>query len=101
MEKIKNKVTFEEKGTKITDDLLNNNSEQIYDSARNVRKKGLQQFYTPLEFAAWLYMGYRKFDDITVMDLHSGNGNLLLPYVKNNDTNRAIGIENSQKWDNI
>lgn len=83
--------SFKEKGQKLPSDALQQ-TEDIASSAKNLDKKGLQQFYTPESFArrlADVFIDSRFADKkgILAVDLQAGCGNLIVPFL---DTNPAI-----------
>jgi hypothetical protein len=97
MEKIKQNIKFKEKGGKLTEDMLSN-TEDLYTSAQNFDEKGLQQFYTPLEFSRFLAsclpvkLSATSEKGSLVLDPMAGNGNLLIPFISNK-LSECIGIE--------
>jgi SNF2 family DNA or RNA helicase/predicted RNA methylase len=89
--------TFNEKGGRFDETMLDN-TEDLFLSASNFDKKNLQQYYTPKKFAEFLAeclpvsLSDKAGRGNFIFDATSGNGNLLLPFIKNYN-NVCCGIE--------
>lgn len=80
--------------SKVTSEMAQDSGADLFSSARNVGRKGLQQYFTPPPFADWLadtVKGLCRYQDPSVLDPTAGAGNLLAPFAR--DGCDVYGIE--------
>jgi SNF2 family DNA or RNA helicase len=83
---------MEMKRSRVTDELLNGQSENIFTSKNSVQK-GLQQYFTPTKIAQFASEVIEADNNAVIVDLTAGTGNLLKPYSDQNDSALCLGIE--------
>jgi SNF2 family DNA or RNA helicase len=83
---------MEMKRSRVTDELLTVQSENIFTS-KNSLQKGLQQYFTPTKIAQFASRVIEPENNAVIVDLTAGTGNLLKPYAEQNDSALCLGIE--------
>jgi len=83
---------MEMKRSRVTDELLNGQDENIFTS-KNSLHKGLQQYFTPRKIAEFASHVIEPDTNAVVIDLTAGTGNLLKPYAERYTSALCIGIE--------
>ena len=83
---------MEMKRSRVTDELLIDQSENIFTSKNSVQK-GLQQYFTPTKIAQFASRVIEAENNAVIVDLTAGTGNLLKPYAEQDESALCLGIE--------